>query len=63
MEMAQFMNRNYVDAVRLYAELARQFPHVKIKGVKVAWAFAYGLLDRQEEASAAVKDILETYPA
>jgi len=59
---AQFMNRNYAESVRIYTEMSRKFPRSRIPVQLVAWAAAYTLLDRPEEAAAVVKKLLETHP-
>ena len=62
MAWAQFMNRNYTEAVRLYTEMSRKFPHIKVASLMVARAAAYALHERPEEASREVKNLLEAYP-
>ncbi len=62
MTWAQFMSRNYTETVRLYTEMSRKFPHSKIASLMVAPAAAYALLERPEEASRVVKNLLETHP-
>ena len=59
---AQFMNRNYAESVRIYTEMSRKFPRSRIPVQLVAWAAAYTLLERPEEAAAVVKKLLETHP-
>ena len=58
MALAQFMNRNYAEMVRIWAESSH-----KPKGTsQVTIAAAYTLLDRPEEAAAVVKEFLEAHP-
>jgi TolB-like protein len=62
LNIAQFMNRNYAEVVRISTELSRKFPRSKIPGQMVTWAAAYTLLERPEEAAAVVKKLLEAHP-
>ena len=62
MAWAQLMNRNYTETVRLFTEISRKFPHMKIATIMVARAAVYTLLKRPEEASTVVKNLLETHP-
>jgi adenylate cyclase len=59
---AQFMNRNYAEALRIYAERARKFPGSTNPNWQVVLAATYALLDRPEDAAAIVKELLETHP-
>jgi len=59
---AQFMNRNYAEAVRISEEWARKFPGKTNPNTLVVRAAAYELLERPEEASSMVKMLLETHP-
>ena len=60
--VAQFMNRNYTEAVRIYSEMYRKFPRLTNPNPRVAFASAYALLDKPEEATAVVGKLLETHP-
>ena len=60
--LAQFMNRNYTETLRLYTEISRKFPHLKVDGIMVVRAAAFALLERPEEAAAIVKKLQETHP-
>jgi adenylate cyclase len=59
---AQFMNRNYTEAVRLFTELHRKFPRGKTPNNSTALAAAYTLLERPEEAAELVKWIRKNHP-
>ena len=60
---AQFMNRNYAGSRQIYTEMYRKFPRsMMIPPVLVASAATYTLLERPEEASTVVKNLLETQP-
>ena len=60
--LAQFMNRNYTETLRLHTEMSRKFPHLKIDGLMAVRAAAFALLERPEEAAAIVKKLQETHP-
>ncbi len=60
--LAQFMNRNYTETLRLYTEMSRKYPRSRVPAVLVASAAAYTLLERPEEAAAIVKKLQETHP-
>lgn len=59
---AQFMNRNYSEAVRISMEWDRKFPGKTNPNTSVVRAAAFALLDRQEEASSMVKRLLGAHP-
>jgi len=59
---AQFMNRNYTEAVRLFEELHRKFPRGKTPNNATTLAAAYILLDRPGEAAELAKWIRENNP-
>jgi adenylate cyclase len=60
--VAQFMNSNYAETVRIYTEMHRKFPRSGAWNSSVVFAAAYTLLERPEEAAAVVKDLLEARP-
>ncbi len=60
--VAQLMNRNYTEAVRIYSEMYRKFPRLTNPHPRVGFAAAYALLDKPEEAAAVVEKLLETHP-
>ena len=62
MSMAQFMNRNYAEVVRIAEELGRRFPGRRNPNAKVLLAATYTLLDKPEEAAEFVKQLLQTHP-
>ena len=62
MRQAQFMNRNYAETVRIYTEMSRKFPQFKVPTHFVISAAAYILLDKQSEAEAVSKRLLEIHP-
>jgi adenylate cyclase len=59
---AQFMNRNYAEAVRLFTELHRKFPLGKTPNNAATLAAAYALLERPDEAAELAKWVRENYP-
>jgi adenylate cyclase len=59
---AQFMNRNYTEAVLLFTELHRNFPRSKTPNNSTALAAAYTLLERPEEAAELVKWVRGNHP-
>jgi adenylate cyclase len=59
---AQFMNRNYSEAVLISKEWDRKFPGKTNPNTSVVRAAAFALLDRQEEASSMVKRLLGAHP-
>jgi len=60
--VAQFMNGNYSEVVRISMERDRKYPGRRNPNWSVVLAAAYTLLDRQEEAAATVKSLLQTHP-
>ena len=62
MQIAQFMNGNYAEVVRIFMERDRKFPGPINRNGRVTRAATYTLLDRPEEAAAVVKHLLQTYP-
>lgn len=62
MSLAQFMNRNYPEVVRLHQERTRLFPGRGNRNPNVVVAAAYALLDKQEEAAVLVKELLRADP-
>jgi adenylate cyclase len=62
MQLAQFMNRNYPEVVRIFIERERKFPGRVNRNSLVVLISAYTLLDRPEEAAAHVKRLLQDYP-
>ena len=62
MLLAQFMNRNYAETVRISMEWDRKFPGKSNPNTLVVLAAACTLLDRPEEAASVVKRLLEDYP-
>ena len=60
--LAQFMNRNYDEYVRIIKERYRKFPGKLNRNNQVMLAAAYSLLDRPSDARAEVKKLLEAYP-
>ncbi len=60
--LAQFMNRNYTETLRLHTEMSRKFPHLKVDSIMAVRAAAFALLERPEEAAAIVKKLQETHP-
>jgi adenylate cyclase len=62
MGSAQFMNRNYAEALRIFIERDRKFPGRKNRNSSVIQAATYTLLERHEEAAVEVKELLEAHP-
>jgi len=62
MGSAQFMNRNYAEAMRIFIERDRKFPGRKSRNSSVIRAATYTLLERHEEAAVEVKELLEAHP-
>jgi adenylate cyclase len=62
MRLAQFMNRNYAEVLRLSAERDQRFPGKLSLNGSIVQIASYILLDKPEEAAAVVKLILATYP-
>lgn len=62
MQLAQFMNRNYAEVVRIALERDRKFPGKTNPNNLVVRAAAFALLERPEEATSVVKKLLETNP-
>jgi TolB-like protein/class 3 adenylate cyclase len=62
MTNAQFMNRNYAEAVRISLERDHKFPGKTGLNSLVLRAAAYVLLERPEEAFSVVKGLLEAHP-
>ena len=60
--LAQFMNRNYAETVRIYTEMSRKFPQTKFPGLFVTSAAAYALLDKPTEAHAVSKRLQVFHP-
>jgi adenylate cyclase len=60
--LAQFMNRNYTETVRIYTTMDRKFPRSRTPNNRVVLAAAYTLLERPEEAAAVVIYLLESHP-
>ena len=60
--LAQFMNRNYAETVRIYTEMSRKFPQTKFPGLFVTSAAAYALLDKPTEADAVSKRLQVFHP-
>ncbi len=60
--LAQFMNRNYQEMVRVNEERRRRFPGRNSDTSRVVLAAAYALLDQPAEAAATVKDLLDAQP-
>jgi len=60
--LAQFMNRNYAETVRIYTEMSRKFPQTKFPGLLVTSAAAYALLDKPTEADAVSKRLQVFHP-
>ena len=58
---AHFMNRDYTEAVRLFTERIRNFSGSSAN-VRAFLAAGYTLLDRPEEATAAVEKLMEFHP-
>ena len=59
---AQFMNRNYTEAVRILSEMYRKFPRTTNPNIRAHFAAAYALLDKPEEAAAVAKKLLMDHP-
>ena len=59
---AQFMNRNYAEAIRIVEERTRKFPGSMNPNSRVLLAAAYMRDEKPEEAAAVVKDLLATDP-
>jgi len=59
---AQFMNRNYTEAARLFAEFNQKFPRGKTPNNATALAATYILLGRPVEAAELVKWLDENHP-
>ena len=62
MLLAQFMNRNYAETVRISKEWDRKFPGKTNPNTMVVRAAAYTLLERPEEAASMVKRLLKAHP-
>jgi adenylate cyclase len=62
MRLAQFMNRNYDEVVRISSERDRKFPGRRSTNRSVVMAATYTLLERPEQAAAIVKELLDTHP-
>ena len=62
MGLAQFMNRNYAEAVRFGEEMYRKFPRAGAQHVRVVFTAAYALLEQPEKADAMMKEHLEDNP-
>ena len=62
MGLAQFMNRNYEETVRVLEEMYRKFPRAGAINVRVAFAAAYAQLEQPEKAATEVKKFLEDHP-
>jgi adenylate cyclase len=62
MGIAQFMNRNYAEVVRLEMERDRRFSRSKNPNRLVRLAAAYTLLERPDEAAATAKVLMEAHP-
>jgi adenylate cyclase len=62
MRLAQFMNRNYDEVVRISSERDRKFPGRPSTNRSVVMAATYTLLERPEQAAAIVKELLDTHP-
>ena len=60
--LAQFMNRNYTEVVRIYSEMYLKFPRTTNPNMRAFLAAAYALLDKPAEAAEVVKKLLETHP-
>ena len=63
MRLAQFMNRNYAEVVRLTDEWSHKLPGQGSSGnADVVIAASYALLDKPQQAAAVVKRLLEANP-
>lgn len=62
MALAQFMDRNYTEVVRIYSEIERKFPRGLTPNGTVVLAAAYTLMDKPVEAVGVVKKLRQTYP-
>jgi len=62
MQQAQFMNRNYAEAARIFHERDRKFPARLNVNSGVIRAATFILLDRPEKAAEVVKEILARKP-
>ena len=62
MGLAQFMNRNYAESVRVLEEMYRKYPRAGTKSVPFFLAAAYALLERPEKAAAVVEKQLKENP-
>jgi adenylate cyclase len=60
--LAEFMNRNYTETVRILTEMNRKFPKNGAFNSRVVFAAAYTLLERPEEAAAEVKKLMDARP-
>ena len=60
--LAQFMNGNYTETVRIHKEMSRKFPRSINPVFSVVLAAAYTLLESPEEAAVVAKKLLETHP-
>ena len=62
MQMAQFMNGNYAEVLRLFKERDSKFPGRLNQHSSVLRAATYVLLKQPEESTEVVKKLLEVYP-
>ena len=62
LRLAQFMDGNYLEVVRLSEELERKFPRMQSSVFQVLLAAAYTLLERPDQASAVVAKFREDNP-
>lgn len=62
MTLAQFMNQNYMEVVRLHEERDRKLPGRRSPNSLVIEAATYTLLEMPEEAAGVVKALLDGHP-
>ncbi len=62
MQLAQFMNRNYAEVIRISEERVQKFPGGFNPTNAVFLAATFALLDKPEKAAAEVAELLEAYP-